>query len=193
MYLQPEELTEPALRERIMNMRGLYTLNTTQLRHNIDASLLKLCECSDGTPFQDTYSRSLGNLICAEVASHAQNVTDRARRGSCAEQVRAYIYKHYAEDLSLDRLSEMFNVSKFHLSREFKKLTHETLYRYVNMVRVINAQRLFLETDSTLTAIAAATGFSSLTHFEKVFVRLAGSRPKECQLQYRRLRASKKR
>ena len=67
----------------------------------------------------------------------------------------------------------------YHLCREFKRFTMCNFVEYVNKIRVLHAQRLFVESDKTITQIAMDVGFGSLTHFERVFFQHTGQKPKK--------------
>ena len=43
----------------------------------------------------------------------------------------------------------------------------------------MNAKRLFMETDRNVTEVARETGFSNLTHFNRVFREVADVTPSE--------------
>ena len=88
-----------------------------------------------------------------------------------------YIHYNYAEPITLESLAEQFYISAFHLCREFKAYTNSTVIRYVNVTRIMNAQRMFLETDKNITEISRETGFSNLTHFNRVFKSVTGMTP----------------
>ncbi len=90
-----------------------------------------------------------------------------------------YIHNHYDEDLGLEALATRFFVNKYHLCREFKRFTMCNFVEYVNKIRVLHAQRLFVESDKTITQIAMDVGFGSLTHFERVFFQHTGQKPKK--------------
>lgn len=92
-------------------------------------------------------------------------------------QIVSYIHKHYQEDITLEQLAQMFYVSPFYLCREFKRYTNSTIVQYVNITRVMNAQRRLMETDKTVTEISRETGFSNLTHFNRVFKSITGTTP----------------
>ncbi len=79
-----------------------------------------------------------------------------------------YIDKNYSEDLSLDDLSKILNISKQHFCKIFKKATGSTPTDYLNYVRICNAEAL-LKTDMSISEIAYAVGFSSLSYFNRVF------------------------
>lgn len=99
------------------------------------------------------------------------------------EQVRSFIDAHYTERLSLDRLSEQFFISKFHLSREFKRITGSTIGNYILVKRIEQAKRQLRFSNESLEAIARSCGFLDSSYFIKAFKKTENLTPN----QYRRL------
>lgn len=89
------------------------------------------------------------------------------------------IQEKYAEDITLSYLAEKFHINSCYLSRKFKKEMGITLVKYINTVRIIAAQKLFDNGCQSVTAAAIQTGFSSITHFERVFKGITGTAPKK--------------
>ena len=112
---------------------------------------------------------------------YLQTACDIGKSSRIGEVIR-YIHSHYQEDISLEMLAQMFYVSPYYLCREFKKSTNSTIVRYINVTRIMNAQRKFMETSKNITDISRETGFSNLTHFNRVFKSVTGMSPS----QYRR-------
>lgn len=96
--------------------------------------------------------------------------------------VRSYIETHYAEKLTLDGLSAMFYVSKYHLLREYQRLFGVTVTNDITARRLSHAKsRLRFSSDSVET-IALQSGFQTSSYFIKVFKRYESMTP----LEYRR-------
>lgn len=55
-------------------------------------------------------------------------------------------------------------------------------------MRVLHALRMLHESALSVTAIAQASGFSSLTSFERVFKKYGGGKPKQASLKIRSAR-----
>ena len=89
------------------------------------------------------------------------------------------IQEKYAEDITLSYLAEKFHINSCYLSRKFTKEMGITLVKYINTVRIIAAQKLFDNGCQSVTAAAIQTGFSSITHFERVFKGITGTAPKK--------------
>ena len=96
--------------------------------------------------------------------------------GSIRKVIR-HIRTHYAEALDVDTLSSLAGLSKFHFLREFKRVTGQTVVTYINSLRVERAARMLDAGNTSVSAVAAATGFSSHAYFSKTFYRLRGVHP----------------
>ena len=90
-----------------------------------------------------------------------------------------YINEHFAEDLTLEDTAEMSGFSKFHFARLFKQFTGKTFYRYVNLKRIENAEKLLTDPSAGITEIAINSGFSSPPAFVRMFKQIKGCTPTE--------------
>ncbi|MBR1523787.1 MAG: helix-turn-helix transcriptional regulator [Lachnospiraceae bacterium] len=90
-----------------------------------------------------------------------------------------YINEHFAEDLTLEDTAEISGFSKFHFARLFKQFTGKTFYRYVNLKRIENAEKLLTDPSAGITEIAINSGFSSPPAFVRMFKQIKGCTPTE--------------
>ncbi len=93
--------------------------------------------------------------------------------------VCSFISTNFAEDLTLEDVAEMSGFSKYHFARLFKQFTGKTFYRYVNMKRIENAEKLLTEPSASITEIAVKSGFSSPPAFVRMFKLIKGCTPTE--------------
>ena len=104
-------------------------------------------------------------------------------RGRKAEgrinKVCQYIQKHAAEDLPLQKIAALVNLSESAFCKFFKRTTGKTFSDYLVDIRVGHACHLLSESDDPISAIAYRSGFDSLTYFNRVFLRKKGLRPRE--------------
>ena len=91
----------------------------------------------------------------------------------------AYINLHYAEQLTLGEMADRFFVSPGYFSHAFKRITGIPFVKYVNGIRIKEAQRLLRTKDVTVAAVAEAVGYTSTTHFGRVFREITGQTPLE--------------
>lgn len=108
------------------------------------------------------------------------------------EQLIQYINSHYEEKLTLVELAEKHHYHPCYLSVLFKQLTNFTFSEYLNNVRVRQSQQLLTETELDITDICSRTGFSSLSHYGRVFKRLAGISPREYRKRAKQGRINRK-
>lgn len=113
---------------------------------------------------------TLGNqLAVQQTAAEPPSIT-RARR---------YIETHQAEPLSLGAVARAANMSTFYFCKMFKQATGLNFTEHVTRVRIEKAKNLLLNPHARSSEIAYATGFQSLTHFNRSFRRFAGQSPTE--------------
>jgi AraC family transcriptional regulator len=81
-----------------------------------------------------------------------------------------HVREHLAEDLSLERLAEIAAFSPFHFHRVFRAITDETLFAFVQRVRLERAAlALIHHRDDSVLAVALDHGFSSAASFARAF------------------------
>lgn len=95
------------------------------------------------------------------------------------QNLRSYLERHFAEQLSLDMLSGISNMSKYHLSREFKKYTGFTINEYLISLRLERAKFLLSNTELPITQISQMCGFVNYSNFYNLFRKNTGMIPNE--------------
>lgn len=94
--------------------------------------------------------------------------------GTKLQNIRIYLDNHYTEEISLDFLSEHFFISKYYLSREFKREFGTTIIQYVLLKKITYAKELLRYSDSSIEEIAHQCGIDDASYFNKVFRKLEG-------------------
>ncbi len=111
---------------------------------------------------------TLGNSHCASPLSPAQ------RR--C---ISDYVRENLANDISVTELAAIVCMSPSHFSRQFSASFGITPYRFVLQERITRAKDLLATTTLSSSQVAMAFGFSSQSHFVKVFRQFTGVTPKQ--------------
>ncbi|AQR94575.1 AraC family transcriptional regulator [Clostridium saccharoperbutylacetonicum] len=100
-------------------------------------------------------------------------------------KVQDYIEHHLGEHLSIEELSKAAGFSKFHFSRIFQGILHESLAHYVNRLRMEKA--LFLlayREDKNMTDIAYELGYTDSAVFSRAFKNYYDNSPSEYRKEY---------
>ena len=91
----------------------------------------------------------------------------------------SYIDSNYAEQLTLEQISEHLNFNTYYFCRLFKKATNSTFTEYLNFVRVCKSEKLLTSSSMSVSDISLDVGFSSVSYFNRVFKRFKGCSPNE--------------
>lgn len=100
------------------------------------------------------------------------------KKSNLIGRIIEYINEHLDEDSSVDKISEYFYVSKFHLSREFKKHTGTTIHRYIVQKKLIEAKELILG-NVPIIDVYKQCGFGDYSNFFRAFKNEYGVTPKQ--------------
>lgn len=83
--------------------------------------------------------------------------------------VKEYLDNNYTKQLNLDQIAEQFYVSKFYLTREFKKSFGTTIIQYILNKRIEHAKELLIYTNKSIEEISEACGFNDQSYFARQF------------------------
>jgi len=99
--------------------------------------------------------------------------------GEAIDQIAKYIETHYAEELTLQFMSERFYLSREYISRRFKQRFSVNLSDYIQTIRLNRAKELLSETEARIYEIALEVGYQDDKYFRKVFKKQFGVTPNE--------------
>jgi AraC-like DNA-binding protein len=105
-------------------------------------------------------------------------------------RARQFIEKHQAEPLSLGRVAQAASISRYYFCKMFKKATGMNFIDYLSRVRVEKSKTLLLNPNSRISEAAFASGFQSMTSFNRAFRRIAGRSPTQFRKLLPKLRCS---
>lgn len=90
------------------------------------------------------------------------------RKNLLMDDLFLYIHAHLTEELTLERLEKEFFVSRYHICREFKKTTGQTLHSYIVKSR-LDLCRKYIEQGKPIREVYALSGFGEYNHFFRAF------------------------
>lgn len=90
-----------------------------------------------------------------------------------------YIDDNIQENITLDKISFVCNLSQCYFSKLFKKETGLNFVAYLNEKKVIKAKQLLINTDKPINNIAIDLGFEDCGYFIRIFKKIEGMTPKK--------------
>ncbi len=90
-----------------------------------------------------------------------------------------YVFENFAEQLDHEEIARQAGMSLSAFCHYFKRVTGHTLSEFIKEVRVGHARKLLIDTDEGIAQIAFASGFDSLSNFNRRFRELAQASPRE--------------
>ena len=154
--LMPEDYPRHAfLSENLMEILSLKTTGAVQ--EHMVAHLQKLLE----------------DLMESDESVNAVELIDR---------VKNYIQEHYADNLSLAVLSNVFFVCPAYLSRLFKKKTGINFVDYLTELRIEKAKEFLANPSMKVYTVAEMVGYENPRYFSRIFKDAAGMSPQDYRL-----------
>ena len=114
-----------------------------------------------------TYTKEVGKLKQFTVDSTLIN------------EIYFYILHHISEPLTTGMIADAVYMSRSHLSTLFKKMYHKNLIDYIHEVKIDKAKELLKDRTKSITQIAAYLGYSSSSHFSRIFKKIQRMTPLE--------------
>lgn len=90
------------------------------------------------------------------------------RKNLLMDDLFRYIHLHLTEDLTLEQLEKEFFISRYHICREFKRTTGQTLHAYIVKSR-LDLCRQYIEQGKPIREVYALGGFGGYNHFFRAF------------------------
>jgi len=104
-------------------------------------------------------------------------VKSSAAESPAIARARTFIAERHHEEISLNEVAHVVNMSSFYFCKSFKRATGMTFTDYLARVRIEKVKNLLLNPHKRVSEAAYDAGFQSLSQFNRVFRRIAGEAP----------------
>jgi AraC family transcriptional regulator len=144
-------------------------------------------EHAAGYPGGLIYTESLGSALAIRLLGGypARLVSNRGLSKPQLRRVTAYIEEHLEQDLSLERLAQVAELSSSHFKTLFKRSLGLPVHEYVVQRRVERAKSLLLSGDRPASQVAVETGFAHQSHMARCMRRVLGTTPTSLRRTFR--------
>lgn len=184
LSLKPELLTQAC--QDWLTPENIEIIPQFQLRDPLiqELALTFLRELPRSLPNQSLYLDSLSNTLYLHLLRHysrSQNsITDSydGLPSFLLRRLAEYIQANLAQNLTLEEMAKVVNLSTSHMNRLFKQSQGISLYQYVIRCRIERAKQLLSQPQLTIAEIATQVGFADQSHLTHHFKRHLGVTPK---------------
>lgn len=126
--------------------------------------------------FDDARELASSTFAKVEVGSDSRRVL----------KVKDYINQHINDDLRLEQLADIAGMTPTAFSRYFKLRTGKNLSEYIVDIRLGHAARRLVDTTDSVSEICWATGFNTLSNFNRLFRKRKDCNPTEFREKYQK-------
>lgn len=159
--------------ERGIRLTGKTRDDVTTLMKRIDTSygftrITLLMTILEMIAFNGEYQ-----YLASPVVQNTINDRDSER----LNKVYKYILDNCHQEISLERVSSIANLSKPAFCRYFKKRANKTFVRFLNEIRVGQACRLLVNENQSVADICYTCGYNNISYFIRQFRAITGFTP----------------
>lgn len=121
------------------------------------------------------------NILARNVSGSATVTTEQDTTEPLIDRMLLHIRQHISqpEQLRIEQLATLFNLSENYVGEYFRKYTGESLQHYITQYRIKLVQQRLAYSALTVSQIAGELGFSDESHLSRQFRKYNGVSPVE--------------
>ena len=100
--------------------------------------------------------------------------------------IRDFVRANIDKPITLQEAADAAGLSKSHCSRKFRELSGLRFRDWLMIERIEHSKSLLLTKDQTITTVAFASGFGSISSFKRAFKKIEGITPRAFRRDTRR-------
>ena len=162
--------------------RVLFLLGSLTKKYDIETKDIQktIWNCQQSIWELNSQSKVLENLLqLAQLIIEKVHLARFSNGKLIVDSVRNYLDQHYASEISLTLLSELFHINSAHLSETFKNYVGQNFSDYLVKLRMDKAQQFLRDKQLKIIDVANLVGFSNSGYFSTVFKKHVGQTPVE--------------
>ena len=170
------DLTQLANRFCEQSEFGMMMEETESVRQ-IFSSLYKVPDQIKGHYFKLKVIEIFLLLSIISITNHEKRSSYRKQQVDIVKAVNEYISTQFMKRITIDSLSDQFDIPTSTLKRCFKGVYGTTIHHYLKECRINAAKHLLQESDQSILEIANAVGYENGSKFTSAFKEATGVTP----------------
>ena len=145
----------------------------------ISAELNRICQCENTEGARKfTVFRSIISLFTA-LSAHPEVCSEEADpHNETVKRCVAYMEGNLHRRITLSEIADVAHLHPNYLCKLFRTYTGQTVFEYLNRIRVEKAAVMLRSGENTVSQAASECGFESLSFFTRKFKAIMGDTPK---------------
>lgn len=119
------------------------------------------------------------HFTCYLLKAHGGTAPFEVAENDRLKIILQYMQDHYAQKITLDEIAGQLHVSRSECCRFFKKATGQSMFSYLNNLRVNKSIDLLKDPDVSLADIATAVGFCNQSYYTDCFRKTKNITPRK--------------
>ena len=152
-------------------------MEETEAVRQIFSSLYKVPDQIKGHYFKLKVIEIFLLLSIISTTNHEKRSSYRKQQVDIVKAVNEYISTQFMKRITIDSLSDQFDIPTSTLKRCFKGVYGTTIHHYLKECRINAAKRLLQESDQSILEIANAVGYENGSKFTSAFKEATGVTP----------------
>lgn len=146
-------------------------------------------EASNPDPSSTLFIEQAIDLLCMQLVRGHSSLNSlpepEATRGLAEWQVKKvtqYMREHLADEIGLDELAGLIQLSRFYFCTAFRLATGQTPHDWLRAERIARARKLLADPLLSITDIGLSVGYGTPSSFAAAFRKLVGLTPSQFRL-----------
>jgi AraC-like DNA-binding protein len=124
----------------------------------------------------------LANSAEYELLSSPEIIGQNGNDSDRLDKVFNYVMANFKEEIQLEEVAEIANMSYSGFCRYFKNRTKKNFSHFVNEIRIGYACKRLMESESSISNICFESGYNNMTNFNEQFKKIVKCTPYQFQL-----------
>lgn len=181
--LSPRKEIDSLIQFLLQHLEREFLELSKEYRHIWRTSQADLHELTGHWDTVDELQQGCSQIFLA-MTEQMQTLRDSHSNKVLISEIRTYIEEHYSNsDLSLDYLSDKFQLNAKYLSKMFKEEFGENFVDFLIGLRINCAKKLLFETQKSMQVISQEVGYYNYNSFNRAFKNIVGLSPRDFRKQ----------